>query len=63
MVFGFVHRYSRGRGGLHNITFCFLDCSPQVLYGSFTAELDRGVGRFRSRCFSNRVDFEVLYNS
>ena len=44
VVFGFVHKYSRGNGCLHNITFCFLDC--------------RGVGRFRRRCFSHRVDFQ-----
>lgn len=50
-MFGFVHKYSRGRGGLHNITFCFLDRPLRVLYSSFSTELDRGLEGFGAGVF------------
>ena len=51
VVFGFVHKYSRGRGCSHNITFCFLDCPLRVLYNSFAAGLDRGLEGFGAGVF------------
>ena len=45
-MFGFVHRYFRGRGGLHDITFCFLRCLLALLCNGFAAGLGRRLEGF-----------------